>query len=59
LLHLVPESSKRGAAFSVLDVTPGKGALDAAGAFPFLTRENLEVAVEVLFDPNGKLGHGL
>jgi hypothetical protein len=58
-MYMWPERSPPGAAFSVLDVAPYKGALDAAGAFPLLTRKIIKVAVEVFVDPNGKLGHGL
>lgn len=59
LLHPVPQGSKRGARISVLNVVPGEGAHDVAGAFSLLSGQILEVAFEILVDPNGQLGHHL
>jgi hypothetical protein len=59
LLHPVPQRSKRGTSIAVLDVALDEGAHDIAGAFAFLPRQILEVAFEVLVDPNGQLCDGL
>jgi hypothetical protein len=53
------QGSKRGARISVLNVAPGEGAHDVAGAFSLLSGQILEVAFEILVDPNGQLGHHL
>jgi hypothetical protein len=59
LPHPLPEGSKSRAPITVLYVALYEGAQDVAGAFSLLSRQILEMAFEVVVDPNSQLCNGL